>query len=142
VGSIINISEAASIALHSMVYIAAHKGNAVKIKQIAEYIKSSEAHVAKVLQQLNRKNLLSSRKGRNGGFILAKPPEEISYNTIFECIESEICSGNCPLCKQVCHFRQCIYGDYLKNVSSEIKTFFSNRYLSDVLTDFKLSDNE
>ncbi len=135
--SIINISEAVSLALHSMVYIAIYKGNPVKIKQIAEYLNASETHLAKVLQTLSKKGFLRSTRGPNGGFILAKPAEEISFNLIYECIESEIRIESCPFHKESCSFTECIYGDFLNKIKSDIKEFFSNRYISELNLKFK-----
>ena len=133
--SIINISEAASIALHSMVYITLQKSHPVKIKQIAEYLNSSETHLAKILQTLSKKGFVTSSRGRNGGFVLAKPADEINFNSIYECIESEICLESCPFGKDVCSFTNCIYGDFFNKMKIEIKDFFLNRYLSDVISE-------
>jgi len=138
--SIINISEAASIALHSMVYLALQKDKPVKIKQIAEYLQSSETHLPKILQTLSKKCFVRSSRGRNGGFILAKPASEISYNSIYECIESEICIASCPFNKQTCSFSKCIYGDLLNRIKAEVKEHFEERYLSDVILDLEINE--
>ena len=131
--SIINISEAASIALHSMVYLALQNERPVKIKQIAKYLNSSETHLAKILQTLSKKGFVTSTRGRNGGFVLAKPATEINFNSIYECIESEICLESCPFSKDYCPFKSCIYGGFLNRMKNDTKNFFSNRYLSDVI---------
>jgi Rrf2 family protein len=133
--SIVNISEAASIALHSMVFIALQKNKPVKIKQIAEYLNSSETHLAKILQRLSKNGFVKSARGRNGGFILGKPADEIDYNSIYECIESGICLDTCPFNKETCSFVNCIYGDFFNRIKTEIKDFLTNRYLSDVIAE-------
>ncbi len=133
--NIINISEAASIALHSMVYIALQNEESIKIKQIAEFLNSSETHVAKILQTLSKKGFVVSTRGRKGGFVLAKPANEISFNSIYECIESEIYLESCPFGKDICSFKNCIYGGFLNRMKAEIKDFFKNRYLSDVISE-------
>ena len=135
--SIINISEAASIALHSMVYIALQEDKPAKIKQIAVYLNSSETHLAKILQTLSKKGFVTSARGRNGGFVLAKPANEINFNSIYECIESEICMESCPFSKDSCSFTNCIYGGFLNTMKTEIKDFFTGRYLSDVIKEME-----
>ncbi|MCD4818533.1 MAG: Rrf2 family transcriptional regulator [Candidatus Cloacimonetes bacterium] len=135
--SIINISEAVSIAFHSMTYIAQQEGKPIKIKQIAEYLDSSEAHIAKILQILSKKGYLKSNRGRNGGFVIEKPANEINFSSIYECFEPEICIEHCPFNKKVCQFSKCIYGDFFNDLKARTKKYFSNRYLSDVLEELR-----
>ena len=70
---IINISEAASIAIHSVVAIAKSK---VKLNatELAVSTNVSRNHLAKVMQQLTKFGYLSSDRGPKGGFILNKLP--------------------------------------------------------------------
>ncbi len=138
--SIINVSEATTLALHSLVYIAVQKDKAVKIKEIAQYFHFSETHLAKVLQFLSKKDFVKSNRGKNGGFMLAKPPEEINFDSVYECIESEIKIESCPFHKDSCPLPKCIYGNFLNDMKSQIKEFFSGRYLSDVIAEMEINE--
>jgi Rrf2 family iron-responsive transcriptional regulator len=120
-----------------MVYIALQEDKPAKIKQIAVYLNSSETHLAKILQTLSKKGFVTSARGRNGGFVLAKPANEINFNSIYECIESEICLESCPFSKDSCSFKNCIYGGFLNTMKAEIKDFFTGRYLSDVILEME-----
>ena len=62
----IKISEASSLAIHAMVFLAAKPGEKLSTSYIASEIKVSEAHLSKVLQRLNKVGLVVSSRGPSG----------------------------------------------------------------------------
>lgn len=130
--SIITLSEAASIALHSMVLIAKSK-ETLNVGEIAEKICSSRHHVAKIMQRLAKEDFVTSNRGPNGGFLLKKTAEETSLLDIYEAIEGKLDADICPGGKSACPFDKCILGDISTRLSLEIKEFFQNKKLSDYL---------
>ena len=128
---LINISEAASLALHGLAIVAQKSPNKVNAKYLAEKLNASEAHLAKIFQRLSKSGLIKSFRGPTGGFMLNKPSEEISFLDIYEIIESKIIMNDCPLDKAGCTFENCIFGDALKNNSQSIYQTFKNIKLSD-----------
>ena len=127
---LINISEAASLALHGLAIVAQKSPNKVNAKYLAEKLNASEAHLAKIFQRLSKSGLIRSFRGPAGGFMLNKPAEEISFLDIFEIIESKIILNDCPLHKSSCPFENCIFGDALKDISQSIYQTFQNIKLS------------
>ncbi|MCK9618513.1 MAG: Rrf2 family transcriptional regulator [Lentimicrobiaceae bacterium] len=95
---IVHVSEAASIAIHSMALIAQNT-EIMNVNTIAEITHSSKTHLAKVMQQLVKNNFLESERGPKGGFILKKPANEILLLEIYELIEGY--SGKSPLWNSV-----------------------------------------
>ncbi|MCK4620269.1 MAG: Rrf2 family transcriptional regulator, partial [Desulfobacterales bacterium] len=65
--NIIKISEAASMAIHAMVFLASESGRIVPSREIATTLRSSEAHLSKVMQRLAKAGLVSSTRGPKGG---------------------------------------------------------------------------
>ena len=128
---LINISEAASLALHGLAIVAQQSPNKVNAKYLAEKLNASEAHLAKIFQRLSKSGLIKSFRGPSGGFVLDKPAEEISFLDIYEVVESKIIHNNCPLHKTGCAFENCIFGDALNNISQSIYQTFQNIRLSD-----------
>jgi len=128
---LINISEAASLALHGLAIVAQKNPNKVNAKYLAEKLNASEAHLAKIFQRLSKSGLIKSFRGPSGGFVLNKPAEEISFLDIFEIIESKVILNDCPLDKVGCTFENCIFGDALKDISQSIYHTFKNIKLSD-----------
>lgn len=131
--SIFNISEMVSLALHSIVIIAIHDGQLVNVKSIAKKIGASEAHLAKVLQQLVKGGYINSVRGPKGGFALAKSPEDISLLAIYELFEGPIEIGGCPMNSQICAFKSCILGEVPQKFNQEFLNYMTNHKVSDFL---------
>ena len=87
---IFSLSEAASIALHSMVLIA-RSTNGINVVKITEVTGFSKNHIAKVLQRLVKADMLRSVRGPAGGFYLKKEAVEITFLDIYEAIEGPKC---------------------------------------------------
>ncbi|PLX01490.1 MAG: Rrf2 family transcriptional regulator [Marinilabiliales bacterium] len=132
--SIISITEASSIALHSMVLIANTDKNLNVIK-ISELTGSSKHHVAKILQRLVKDNYLNSNRGPYGGFTLKKKPKEISLLDIYESIEGRIDVADCPVENPECPFTRCILENITKKMTIEFKEFLASKTLDLYLTD-------
>ncbi len=65
-------SKAAMYAIKTVLYLAVHGSEAQKImvKDIAELINVPKDYIAKLLQQLSKRHIISSTKGSKGGFYL------------------------------------------------------------------------
>ncbi len=127
---LLQLSEAASLALHSMVLIAKSE-NHINVNKLAEQMGSSRNHLAKVLQQLVKYNYLKSVRGPSGGFILNKPASEITILNIYEAIEGEVVSPECPLDKCICPFNKCLMGNLIKDMTKQFKEYFQDHTLKD-----------
>lgn len=129
--SILRISEAASMAFHSMIYMAIHKERPCTSKEIAKNFTISEHHLSKVLKRLVVAELLISIKGPHGGFMLAKKCDDITFLEIYEAIDGPVKQGCCLLGRQVCLNEKCIMGDLLNSTNKSVKEFFETKKLSD-----------
>ena len=129
--NLINISEAASLALHGLVVIARSQPSRINVKVLAEKLNASQTHMAKVFQKLGKANLVRSLRGPAGGFELNKSAEDITFLEIYEIIDGEIILGDCPLGKNHCVFKSCIFDNELTRISTEIYETFSRIKLSD-----------
>lgn len=130
--SILNISNAASIALHSMIILAQNQDKLVSVKKIAGSLDISDNHLSKVLQRLTKAGLVSSIKGYKGGFKLNQSPEKINFLEIYEAIDGKLCSSSCLLNKESCN-NQCIMGSLLANINTQVKDFFEKTKLIDFI---------
>src|SRR5215475_11185185 len=76
------------IAIH---YIAAHEaGSAVSAKRIAEEFGIPPELLAKILQRLAKKGLITSQNGPKGGYVLAGRPTEITVGQVLRALEGPI----------------------------------------------------
>ncbi len=126
---VFSLSEASSIAIHSMVLIAREK-NGINALKIAEYTGFSRNHIAKVLQRLVKTDMLSSVRGPAGGFTLKKDPGKINLLNVYEAIEGPLEESDCPLNYEICNYDQCIMGNVVNRMTSEFKKFLKNQKLS------------
>ncbi|TAJ13649.1 Rrf2 family transcriptional regulator [Marinilabiliaceae bacterium JC017] len=129
---IVTLSEAASIALHSMVLIARSEEK-LNVGKISEFIGSSRHHVAKVMQRLAKDNFVASNRGPSGGFVLKQEPQEISLLDIYEAIEGKIAIQNCPGDKLTCPFGTCLLGDLSHKMTKEFREYMQSHTLAQYL---------
>jgi Rrf2 family protein len=129
---IIQLSEAASLAIHAIVLIGKSEG-LINVNTISERTGASRNHLAKVMQRLVKDGYVSSTRGPSGGFILKKKPSEITLLDIYQSIEGHISIEGCPLDRPVCPFDKCLMGGIINKLSLEFKNYLSDQKLSDYL---------
>jgi Rrf2 family transcriptional regulator, iron-sulfur cluster assembly transcription factor len=81
------LSNACKYAIRAILYLAIQTDEDTKVgvKKIADSLETPQPFLAKLLQQLNKGNLVSSTKGPNGGFYLSKKDKE---NTVWDIVKS------------------------------------------------------
>ena len=122
-------SEATYIGLHAMVLIAQKNGERISIRDMAETICVSEAHLAKVILRLAHTGLINTTRGPGGGAVLAKKPKEISFLDIVEAIEGPLENSNCVFGKTGCSHSGCIFGDFIVRMTKEAKEWLRSKTL-------------
>ena len=84
--------------LQACLYLAANKKDEVYTSdEIAKQLKIPKEFVSKILQSLTASGLISSKKGKNGGFSLAKDPQKIKLIDIVAAIDGLDIFENCVL---------------------------------------------
>jgi Rrf2 family transcriptional regulator, nitric oxide-sensitive transcriptional repressor len=131
--NLIHLSEASSLGIHAMVIIARADKKVVNASQIAEQTAASRNHLAKVMLTLSKMGLVKSLRGPSGGFVLAKEPKEITLLDVYEAIEGKILISKCPNDKAICPFDKCLLNNLLHKVTYEIRDYFQNHSLQDLL---------
>ena len=132
--SIIQISEAASLALHSMVMLAASPGRSLTVKEITARTLVSEAHLSKVMQRLAKAGLVKSTRGPKGGFVLGDAGLSTSLLAIFESIEGPVADSGCLLTSRECPFRECLFDGLLGRMTAEFKEYMRTKKLEDLVS--------
>ncbi|OGL42423.1 MAG: hypothetical protein A2161_21090 [Candidatus Schekmanbacteria bacterium RBG_13_48_7] len=129
---VLKISEAASLALHTMMLLAENSDKLVSTKDIASTLKVSEAHLSKVLQRLTKVGMVSAIRGPKGGFRLGRSTGEITLLDIYESIEGPMGEHDCLFTTPVCTGENCILGDLLSSVNTKVRKYFNETHLSDL----------
>lgn len=139
--SIIRISDAASMAMHTLVYLSSNGNRKAPVKEIAGYLSVSEAHLAKVLQRLSRAGYVKSTRGPKGGFVLEADSRMITLLEIYELFEGPLPSDTCLFSTQTCSGNDCIMGGFLAQMASQMKDYLSQRTISSYPNLYRSIDN-
>lgn len=136
--SVLRISEAASLALHTAVLLAANRGRVVSTVDIASVLGVSEAHLSKVLQRLNHAGLVDSVRGPRGGFVLARDPEQTSLLAVYEAVAGPLGEAECLLERTICGGgSECILGGLLHSVNQEVKGYLARTKIAQLTRVYK-----
>ena len=86
-----------------------------------------------LLTDLSKLGLIKSTKGRRGGFIFARPPEEISLSQVIEAVEGTTIMANCILGHTKCKEDQpCVMHETWMGARSSMINTLSNTTLRDL----------
>lgn len=97
------LSKGADYAIRSMVYVAGRPpGEVSYAEEISRARDVPLPYLSKLLQHLAKRGLLKSYRGREGGFILARPGREITLLEIIEAIEGPLYFNDCLIKKGFC----------------------------------------
>ena len=90
------ISQKARYALRALLFIAARDdGPPVQLSQMVEENNISQKYLQLVLLDLKRNGLVSSQRGRSGGYRLKRPAREISFANILRVTDGPIALSSC-----------------------------------------------
>jgi Rrf2 family protein len=134
----LKLSKKSEYALMAVRYLAINSnGKYVTARDISQSYDIPYELVSKILQQLVRKNLISSYQGVRGGYSLVKSPEQISLFEIITAIEDNYQITNCMNInssqKDCSHFDCCMIRDPLIKVQREIDKIFQNMKINQIL---------
>jgi len=130
--ALLKISDGLCIGLHAMVYLAKVYPQAKTIKELAEKVSASPAHLAKVFQQLQKAELVKATRGPKGGYALSKSPKEVTLLEVFEVLQHPIKEHFCLYPEPVCKGNKCILGDMIVEVTRLVKTYLAKTTLEEV----------
>ena len=128
-----NISEASSIAIHSLALVAASDGS-INVNRISEETGFSRNHIAKVMQTLVKHGYLTSGRGPKGGFDLNEGTRDRSLLEIIELIEGPKQSHYCGIDEDKCPFENCVFGNLPAEFDEKFREFYSTRTIREIST--------
>ncbi len=91
------LTKTAEYAFRAIACLASDPGQACSADQLAEETQVPRRYLHKVLQDLCRANLVRSRSGPGGGYMLARSPEEISMLSVVNAVSPLERIRHCPL---------------------------------------------
>ena len=130
-----HFSEAASLALHAMVYVACQDGDVVKVREMAAAFRASDAHMGKVCQRLTRCGLLTAHRGVYGGFTLGRSARRIRLLEVYVAIEGPVVLSPCLFRNRSCREHpkhDCIFGRKIMAFEEEFMRYLKTTTLASI----------
>lgn len=139
---IIKLSEAVTIAFHTIYLIYESPDKLITTKDIAEKINVSENHLSKVLQRLVKARLIDSIRGPKGGFKPNVSKENVSLLEVYEAIEGPFIFENCLLGQEDCISCDCLFGDFLVSINRNFKKYLESKNIKEFILNAGSRKNE
>jgi Rrf2 family protein len=90
------LSQRAKYALRAMIHLAGRRATApVSVTDIARETNIPRAFLEQIVSDLKRRNLLVSTRGKQGGFLLARAADKISFADIIRHIDGPLALAPC-----------------------------------------------
>ncbi|CAG4882467.1 Iron-sulfur cluster regulator IscR [Georgfuchsia toluolica] len=83
-------------------YMAKKPEDIYSVARMAAALGIAAPSASKILKILARRGLVQSRRGTNGGYLLARPPEQISIAEVIDAMEGPLGVTECVVGKDLC----------------------------------------
>ena len=105
-------------AVAALCVLVKHRQGRVSVAQLAQRMKIPRHFLRKIMQTLNKKGVVSSTKGKGGGFMLARQPAKISLIELIRIFQGPVKLSECVFKKTLCpNIKRC----YLKKIISGLQ---------------------
>jgi len=90
------LSQRAKYALRAMIFLASHgEEGPVSVTALARDTKIPRPFLEQIFAELRRHNLVLGHRGKQGGFLLARPPKDISFADVIRHIDGPLALAPC-----------------------------------------------
>lgn len=97
------ISRTSQYAIQALIYIALKEsGTPILSREVAEQLGVPSAYLAKIMQMLCKGGVLTSFRGRLGGFTLKQKPQQVDLMRVMLITEGQDFTKDCVLGLKVC----------------------------------------
>ena len=128
------LSQTAEYALRAAVWLAEHQHRPVRVGDLADALKVPKNYLSKTMHQMARAGVLSSVRGKHGGFQLARKPTSIRLLDIVRPFDPMMERRECVLGRPTCSdANPCGAHERWKAVMQTTMTFFSQTTLGDLM---------
>lgn len=133
------LSKKSQYAFKALVYLGEkYKDGPVLIAEIAKKKKIPVKFLEAILLELKRARIVSSKKGKGGGYYLHIPPEKIKVSTVIRLVNGPIAMLPCVSlyfyehCKD-CDEKHCGLHDLMVQVRDSTLSIVENRTIKDLM---------
>lgn len=142
------LSAKTQYAIHALTFLGERFGKGpIPISQIAEHRQIPYKFLEAILLELRKSGVLGSKAGKNGGYYLLRPPEEVPVVDVIRQMEGPISLLPCVSKKfyescRVCPHAEpgCIVREFFRQVRDATLHAMEGRYLSELLDPHALKE--
>ncbi|HEX9704601.1 MAG TPA: Rrf2 family transcriptional regulator [Gemmatimonadales bacterium] len=129
------LSTTAEYALRAVLFLAQEAGERpVQVGAIARALGIPHNYLSKILHELARGGVLTSARGRRGGFRLAVPADQLPLFDVVSRFDQIAAGRTCLLGRPECNDRSaCAAHPRWKAVSEQVARFFQQTTVTDLL---------
>ncbi len=134
------ISNTCKYAIRGIIYISLYSSDKkrVGLKEIAEALDLPAPFLGKTLQMLVRQKILTSTKGPNGGFSLAREAIDITLMDIIEIVDGTEVFDTCLIRTTKCDDASpCALHEKVTDIRKNLKLLFVTQTIADLAGEFR-----
>lgn len=133
------ISTKGRYALRLMLDLAMNSaGSFISLKVVAQRQDISDKYLEQITHQLSRAGLLQSARGAQGGYRLARQPEEYSVGEILRIVEGSLAPVSCLDCANPCDkIDSCLTIGLYKKIQDAVDGVVDHTSLADIINEYR-----
>ena len=121
-------------AVRALSYIAKNESKVTAVGELVKALKIPRPFLRKILQILQKKGILTSFKGKGGGFQLALPADQIYMTDIMEAFQGPVKLTECLFKKKMCpEIKKCPLKKRIDNIQKTVAQELRKITLSELL---------
>ena len=126
------LSAQSKYALRALIYLSENKKDGyIRVTQIADETKLPGPYLSKLIKILTEKQILISKRGKNGGTKINPDRPPITFYDICEAIEDPLIKQECVLFKKPCDKNNpCPFHSDFSSTKEKLLSFLRNKELS------------
>ncbi len=132
------IARDSDYAIRALLFIAGDTKTKTTVDDIVKKLRLPERFLRRILQKLAKNKILSSYKGKDGGFSFLKSPEGVSLADIIDIFQGKLDITNCLLKGKACpNIKICALRKKIKNVGKSVNKEFKEITIASLLEEGK-----
>ncbi|MEI6691838.1 MAG: Rrf2 family transcriptional regulator [Chlorobium sp.] len=125
-------------AVRALLALAKAKGSYLSAKAIATEHDIPYQFLRRLLQEMIRHNLIISKEGAQGGFMIEKDPDEITVTQLIEIFQGKVQVSECMFRKQICGNRaRCVLRHEIMRIENVVQNEFEKVTIGKLLRDLE-----
>lgn len=125
-------------AIRALLALAARKGSYVSARSIATEHDIPYQFLRGLLQEMIRHDLIVSKEGVQGGFMMKKDPDTISVTQLIEIFQGKVQMSECMFRKQICGNRaRCVLRHEIMRIEQVVQSEFEKVTIGKLMRDLQ-----